>query len=134
MKMEFGEKFGQSVIQASLEAIAWRSRYTVTAQILLSRLTRAGKGTTFCGTGKTGRAPSNASNSPGRSNRLRSGGVRPWRAQECIANLATPSHQVCYNELGDAYLERCNRYWLTRNLVHHCERLGSRVTLQQKAA
>jgi len=44
------------------------------------------------------------------------------------------SHQVCYQGLGDAYLEKCNRYRLTGNLVRPFERLGSSVTLQQKAA
>jgi len=28
------------------------------------------------------------------------------------------SHQVCYNELGDAYLDKRNKHHLTRNLVH----------------
>ena len=44
------------------------------------------------------------------------------------------SHQVCYNELGDLYLDKLNRHTLTRNLVHRLERLGYAVTLEQKAA
>lgn len=44
------------------------------------------------------------------------------------------SHQVCYNELGDLYLDKLNKHNLTRNLVHRLERLGYTVTLQQKAA
>ena len=44
------------------------------------------------------------------------------------------SHQVCYNELGDLYLDKLNKHTLTRNLVHRLERLGYTVTLQQKAA
>jgi hypothetical protein len=28
------------------------------------------------------------------------------------------SHRVCYNELGDLYLNRLNKQPLTRNLVH----------------
>lgn len=44
------------------------------------------------------------------------------------------SHQVCYNELGDLYLDKLNRHTLTRNLVHRLERLGYTVTLEQKAA
>ena len=44
------------------------------------------------------------------------------------------SHQVCYNELGDLYLDKLNKHSLTRNLVHRLERLGYTVTLQQKAA
>ncbi len=44
------------------------------------------------------------------------------------------SHQVCYNELGDAYLDKRNKHHLTRNLVHRLERLGYTVTLEQKAA
>lgn len=44
------------------------------------------------------------------------------------------SHQVCYNELGDLYLDNLNKHHLTRNLVHRLERLGYTVTLQQKAA
>ena len=43
------------------------------------------------------------------------------------------SHQVCYNELGDLYLDKLNRHTLTRNLVHRLERLGYTVTLEQKA-
>src|SRR6202158_4472690 len=44
------------------------------------------------------------------------------------------SHQVCYNELGDVYLDKRNKHQLTRNLVHRLERLGYNVTLEQKAA
>jgi len=44
------------------------------------------------------------------------------------------SHQVCYNELGDLYLDKLNKHSLTRNLVHRLERLGYTVTLDQKAA
>ena len=44
------------------------------------------------------------------------------------------SHQVCYNELGDLYLDKLNKHSLTRNLVHRLERLGYTVTLEQKAA
>ena len=44
------------------------------------------------------------------------------------------SHHVCYNELGDLYLDKLNRHTLTRNLVHRLERLGYTVTLEQKAA
>jgi transposase len=44
------------------------------------------------------------------------------------------SHQVCYNELGDVYLDSLNKHHLTRNLVNRLERLGYTVTLQQKAA
>lgn len=44
------------------------------------------------------------------------------------------SHQVCYNELGDVYLDKLNKHHLTRNLVHRLERLGYTVTLEQKAA
>src|SRR5437588_1872228 len=44
------------------------------------------------------------------------------------------SHRVCYNELGDAYLDKRNKHQLTRNLIHRLERLGYSVTLQQKAA
>src|SRR3989449_1171135 len=43
------------------------------------------------------------------------------------------SHQVCYNELGDAYLDKRNKHQLTRNLIHRLERLGYSVTLEQKA-
>jgi hypothetical protein len=41
------------------------------------------------------------------------------------------SHQVCYNELGELYL---NKHTLTRNPVHRLQRLGYTVTLEQKAA
>jgi transposase len=44
------------------------------------------------------------------------------------------SRQVCYNELGDLYLDKLSKHSLTRNLVHRLERLGYTVTLQQKAA
>ena len=44
------------------------------------------------------------------------------------------SHQVCYNELGDVYLDNLNKHHVTRNLVNRLERLGYVVMLQQKAA
>jgi len=44
------------------------------------------------------------------------------------------SHRVCYNELGDLYLDKLNKHHLTRNLVHRLEHLGYTVTLEQKAA
>jgi len=44
------------------------------------------------------------------------------------------SHHVCYNELGDLYLDNLNKHHLTRNLVHRLERLGYTVTLEPKAA
>jgi transposase len=44
------------------------------------------------------------------------------------------SHQVCYTELGDVYLDNLNKHHVTRNLVNRLERLGYAVTLQQKAA
>jgi transposase len=44
------------------------------------------------------------------------------------------SHHVCYNELGDLYLDKLNKHHLTRNLVHRLERLGYTVILEQKAA
>ena len=44
------------------------------------------------------------------------------------------SHCVCYNELGDLYLDKLNKHHLTRNLVHRLERLGYTVTLEQRAA
>jgi transposase len=44
------------------------------------------------------------------------------------------SHRVCYNELGDLYLDKLNKHHLTRNLVHRLERLGYTVTIEQKAA
>jgi hypothetical protein len=40
------------VVQAFVEAIAWRSGNPVVTEIPHSRLTRAGKGTTFCRTRK----------------------------------------------------------------------------------
>ena len=44
------------------------------------------------------------------------------------------SHRVCYNELGDLYLDKLNKHHLTRNLVHRLEGLGYAVTLEQKTA
>jgi transposase len=44
------------------------------------------------------------------------------------------SHRVCYNDLGDLYLDKLNKHHLTRNLVHRLQRLGYTVTLEQKAA
>ena len=44
------------------------------------------------------------------------------------------SHRVCYNELGDLYLDKLNKHHLTRNLVHRLEHLGYTVKLEQKAA
>lgn len=44
------------------------------------------------------------------------------------------SHRVCYNELGNLYLDKLNKRHLTRNLLHRLERLGYAVTLQQTAA
>jgi transposase len=44
------------------------------------------------------------------------------------------SHRVCYNELGDLYLDKLNKQHVTRNLVHRLERLGYTVTLARKAA
>src|SRR5215468_10519591 len=44
------------------------------------------------------------------------------------------SHRVCYNELGDLYLDKLNKHHLTRNLVHRLERLGYTVTLKLEAA
>ena len=44
------------------------------------------------------------------------------------------SHQVCYDELGDVYLDNLNKHHVTRNLVNRLERLGYAVMLQQKAA
>src|SRR5262250_2260903 len=44
------------------------------------------------------------------------------------------SHRVCYNELGDLYLDKLNKHHLTRNLIRRLERLGYTVTLEQKAA
>jgi transposase len=44
------------------------------------------------------------------------------------------SQQVSYNDLGDLYLDKLNKHHLTRNLVNRLERLGYRVTLEQKAA
>lgn len=42
--------------------------------------------------------------------------------------------EVCYNDLGDLYLDKRNKQHLTRNLVRRLERLGYRVTLEQPAA
>jgi len=42
--------------------------------------------------------------------------------------------RLCYNELGDLYLDKLNKHRLTRNLVHRLARLGYTVTLEQKAA
>jgi len=44
------------------------------------------------------------------------------------------SHRVCYNELGDLYLDKPNKHHLTQDLVHRPERLGYTVTLEDKAA
>jgi hypothetical protein len=44
------------------------------------------------------------------------------------------SQRVRYNELGDLYLGKLNKHYLTRNLVHRLQRLGYTVTLEQKAA
>ena len=44
------------------------------------------------------------------------------------------SHRVCYNELGDLYLDKLNKHHLTRNLIHCLERLGYTVKLEPKAA
>jgi len=44
------------------------------------------------------------------------------------------SHQACYNEWGDLYLDNLNKHHLTRNLIRRLERLGYTVTLEQKAA
>src|SRR5437588_10129527 len=51
-----------------------------------------------------------------------------------VATYHILSHRVCYNELGDLYLDKLNKHDLTRNLVHRLERLGYNVTLEQKAA
>jgi transposase len=40
------------------------------------------------------------------------------------------SHQVSYNDLGDAYLDRLSKTQLTRNLTRRLERLGYQVILQ----
>ena len=40
------------------------------------------------------------------------------------------SHQVCYHELGDLYLDKLNKHHVTRNLVRRLERLGYTVTLE----
>lgn len=44
------------------------------------------------------------------------------------------SHRICYNELGDRYLDKLNKHHLTRNLIHRLERLGYTVKLEPKAA
>ncbi len=36
------------------------------------------------------------------------------------------SHQACYNELGDLYLDNLNKHHLTRNLIRRLERLAAR--------
>jgi transposase len=51
-----------------------------------------------------------------------------------VATYHMLSHQVCYNELGDLYLDKLNKHHVTRNLVRRLERLGYTVTLEQKAA
>jgi len=38
------------------------------------------------------------------------------------------SHRVCYNELGDLYLDKPNKHHLTQDLVYRPERLGYAVT------
>ena len=44
------------------------------------------------------------------------------------------SNRVCYNDLGDLYLDKLNKHHLTRNLIHRLERLGYTVKLEPKAA
>ena len=44
------------------------------------------------------------------------------------------SHRVCYNGLGDLYVDKLNKHHLTRNLVHRLERVGYVVTIEQKTA
>ena len=44
------------------------------------------------------------------------------------------SNRVCYNDLGDLYLDKLNQHHLTRNLIHRLERLGYTVKLEPKAA
>jgi transposase len=51
-----------------------------------------------------------------------------------VASYHMFSHRVCYNELGDLYLDELNKHHLTRNLLHRLERLAYTVTLEQKAA
>jgi transposase len=51
-----------------------------------------------------------------------------------VATYHILSQRICYNELGDLYLDKLNKHHLTRNLVHRLERLGYSVTLEQKAA
>jgi hypothetical protein len=50
-----------------------------------------------------------------------------------VAIYHTFSNRICYNELGDLYLEKLNKHHLTRNLVRRLERLVYIVTLDQKA-
>jgi hypothetical protein len=52
--------------------------------------------------------------------------------QDRSGYLPHPSHRVCYNELGDLYLDKLNKHHLTRNL--RPEPKGYTVTLDQKAA
>jgi hypothetical protein len=47
--------------------------------------------------------------------------------------FAIEIHRVCYNELGDLYLDKLNKPHLTRNLIHRLERLGYTVRLEPKA-
>jgi hypothetical protein len=56
--------------------------------------------------------------------------------EQFVAELAllVLSHQVCYAELGDLYLDKLNKHSLTRTLVHRLERLGYNAMLEQKAA
>lgn len=42
------------------------------------------------------------------------------------------SHQVCYNELGDVYLDNLNKHHVTRNLVNRLERLAMRLRFSKK--
>jgi hypothetical protein len=44
------------------------------------------------------------------------------------------SHQVCYHESGDLYLDKLTQHQVTRNLVRRLQRLGYSVTLEKKAA
>jgi transposase len=55
-------------------------------------------------------------------------------AHKILVAIHMLSHRVCYNELGDLYLDNLNRHHLTRNLVHRLERLGYTVTIQPTAA
>ena len=66
------EKTGQSVIQASLEGDCLKvGTYSVTTQIPRRRLTRVGKGTTFCRTRKREGRIAVSVTDLRRSNRLR---------------------------------------------------------------